>query len=285
MFASTVPGRLCRFATVLALLMVLQLAAINGSKQGEPSMEEMLAAMPKDEQRKLRQKMMGKVAKQQPLKELTLKRARKMMKELKHALTSEKAVELMTKARPSGADQAAVMSAVSPVAEGIVKSVLVRYGFASPGLQLAVQSAMHSGNQADREIAAALEDMTEMITGELSPRKEGRVVELDLLAADFLDMIPTAREKALAKTKTTSGGDDYADAMQGVVAVGATYITDTIVALVKKVGPAQNFKDDSPEIKKVHRRLNVFGEFLRAQDHNALGRQLGRPGGPQTSEL
>jgi len=205
-----------------------------------------------------------------PPKEMTVKKARSMMKELRAALNSASALEAFAGVEGEGKER---VEKVAPMAEKFAQSVVEKYGFESGpqgGLQHAVQSAVASGEgdgQADKKIRTVMEEIEEKIVGKPSKSLLGRVAALDALAEKFVSMDAAARSAAITEAEGTSGGEVYATTMSGIVEKGDTHIVDAVVDLVKKREQEDNKTD-------VQVRMNIFQEFLQAADLKAVGERL-----------
>jgi hypothetical protein len=102
-----------------------------------------------------------------------IKKARTMMKMLRSALTTQKAVAQIKEARGGDGDEPGKrMATLGPVLEGLTKGVCEKFGFQN-GFQEAMQSIAAEGGKAqDEKLRSMVEEVGEAITGDKSPRSE-----------------------------------------------------------------------------------------------------------------
>eukprot|EP00747_Dinoflagellata_sp_TGD_P098680 gnl/TRDRNA2_/TRDRNA2_167522_c0_seq7.p1 gnl/TRDRNA2_/TRDRNA2_167522_c0~~gnl/TRDRNA2_/TRDRNA2_167522_c0_seq7.p1 ORF type:complete len:286 (+),score=77.20 gnl/TRDRNA2_/TRDRNA2_167522_c0_seq7:29-859(+) len=223
-------------------------------------------------------------------KQIAVKTARKVMKEFRSVLTSEKALAEYDEARKAAPGEPAedpgvpgpskaAMDAILPIVHKLTKGISEKYGFTG-GFDEAMASVdAASRRKGDKKIRDALDDIAEAITG-MPSDKSKRIPELDKLADKFLDMGEAERKDAIAQAErvldglTVDGklqvpsGTEYLDAMRGVVEKGDIYIEDSIVALsVIMREAAKGESEDQAEHEKRGVRLSVFSQFTRPKDY------------------
>eukprot|EP00747_Dinoflagellata_sp_TGD_P098671 gnl/TRDRNA2_/TRDRNA2_167522_c0_seq15.p1 gnl/TRDRNA2_/TRDRNA2_167522_c0~~gnl/TRDRNA2_/TRDRNA2_167522_c0_seq15.p1 ORF type:complete len:299 (+),score=75.00 gnl/TRDRNA2_/TRDRNA2_167522_c0_seq15:29-898(+) len=243
-------------------------------------------------------------------KQIAVKTARKVMKEFRSVLTSEKALAEYDEARKAAPGEPAedpgvpgpskaAMDAILPIVHKLTKGISEKYGFTG-GFDEAMASVDAAGrrNAKWQKIRDALDGIDELITGEAPFRMLGRVPELDKLAEKFLDMGEAERKEAIAqaeqilveqaeKIKDMEGlpveegehpvpsGTEYLDAMRGVVDKGDKYIEDSIVALsVIMREAAKGESEDQAEHEKRGVRLSVFSQFTRPKDYKRTNTRM-----------
>eukprot|EP00747_Dinoflagellata_sp_TGD_P098669 gnl/TRDRNA2_/TRDRNA2_167522_c0_seq13.p1 gnl/TRDRNA2_/TRDRNA2_167522_c0~~gnl/TRDRNA2_/TRDRNA2_167522_c0_seq13.p1 ORF type:complete len:286 (+),score=69.41 gnl/TRDRNA2_/TRDRNA2_167522_c0_seq13:29-859(+) len=230
-------------------------------------------------------------------KQIAVKTARKVMKEFRSVLTSEKALAEYDEARKAAPGEPAedpgvpgpskaAMDAILPIVHKLTKGISEKYGFTG-GFDEAMASVdAASRRKGDKKIRDALDDIAEAITG-MPSDKSKRIPELDKLADKFLDMGEAERKDAIAQAErvldglTVDGklqvpsGTEYLDAMRGVVEKGDIYIEDSIVALsVIMREAAKGESEDQAEHEKRGVRLSVFSQFTRPKDYKRTNTRM-----------
>lgn len=218
-------------------------------------------------------------------------KARAMLKEIFAALTSEQATVAIAAIAPAADGQGAGakgmserLTAVLPIAEGLAGTVCAKYGFEG-GLQDAMRAAEQAGERSlDKKLFDAMQRVTEIISGQASPRSIGRVAELDALADGFVALDAAGRAEAVNKAEAvlegfgdTASAATYLEAMRGIIANGDDFALDTMVKAIVRLGPSMDdhgAKSTNTTKRDLHVRINVLAEFLTPDDHARIDEKL-----------
>lgn len=275
-----------------AVATVCLICVVDGFEFGEnlpkeawdtTKLEEMMKTMSPEERERLLEmgRTMGKTIEgakggkggAKPTK-LTVKKARKMMRELSAELTSDDSKELFDALESEGKER---QEKGALLAEPLVQRVLKKYGFNSAPkgerLKRAMQAAMDCGDEKggyggmDLQIRTYSEDIEEMLTGHVPSSRMGRIASLDPLAAKFLDMDEEERATALKKAGSTDGGTLYAATMRSIMKKGKDHLIDKVVELAQKGEQQENQM-------ALTGMMNVLQEFLRESELKIIAGRL-----------
>mmetsp|Transcript_134444 Transcript_134444/g.287629 ORF Transcript_134444/g.287629 Transcript_134444/m.287629 type:complete len:344 (+) Transcript_134444:112-1143(+) len=217
--------------------------------------------------------MSGKPSRPKEPRQITMKTARKYIKYLLAVLTTEEAKAALQEAREKADDrndEGALMKAVAPVVESLVKDLTAEYGF-TDGFEdgmTAVGAAM--GRKGDKKLRKQMEDVSELLTGKTPHTRVGRIPELDVVAEQFIDMsledkkaailvTEKKQEEASADSEMFDNTGAYLDAMRGIVKHGSSYSSQQVVEILTKlVG--------KPRDSATSKRINVLTMFFGKGD-------------------
>lgn len=215
------------------------------------------------------------------LPELSVEKAQALAEALIVALRKKNAQNVMAKIlRNSGeaSGHAETRQALTPALEKFARPVLKRFGFAASfrdAVALAT-AAMRDAN--NRSLAAVLEELDEIASGQLSLSREGRVAELDRLARGFLDMPTCERRAALEEAEEALGrlgsaahpaSEQYLQAMSSVLESGHDdFIADRAAHLGHRLKDSSELGEEGA--RSLQAQLNVLSQFLRLNGHTAF---------------
>lgn len=219
--------------------------------------------------------------------EMTVKRARTMMKEVKAALyseTSREAFQELMEDFGDDNDKSMRVRKGQAMADKFTKSVLEKYDI-THGIRQAMESAVEAENglgQSDRTIQQVQEALNELVSGEPSPTRIGRNDDLDKLANKFIDMSMKDRTAAMKTVNTTEHGEVYSAVMENINLLGDQYIIDETLTLAKKLGPSEKKRKNAEDMTEKERnkilmmrvKMNVMAQFFRVADHKLMHAKL-----------
>lgn len=215
-----------------------------------------------------------------PLVQLPLRKARKLMKDLRAVLSSDKAKKQLeftrsnAQAKKQKNQEATRQAAVAQHIEELGKDVALKYGLT--GVHQAIDSVREAeSRKGDKRLRRMLINFREILDGKQDPSTACYHPELDKLADKFIEMNNEERTAAIAKTEkiteeltvdgkiTTLGTDEYLRVMKNIVSKGDGYPLDKVWRTWKA---QDNVEDKSQIPDKEVAKLNVLYEFLRPQD-------------------
>lgn len=220
--------------------------------------------------------------------ELPVEKAQSLTEALIAALRKKHVQDVMTSAlSPSIKALTPVdrRKALAPIHDKFARPVLKRFAL-SGGLQDAVDSATATMRSTqDMDLAGALEELDEVVTGQRSTQREGRTAHLDRLARGFLAMPACDRRASLEEAEEALGqlgsaahpaSEEYLEAMRGVLETDHdNFIEDRVVEIRRRL------QDDAKGAEgkgsqDLEAQLNVLAQFLGPVVHQQARSRNGR---------
>jgi hypothetical protein len=222
-----------------------------------------------------------------PIKDVSLKDARRCLKELINALKPDSSRKTITAALQRAANnpqaseikdakQAAEyrMQALMPALHQITGSVCNKYGFQGGFLEAMASISKHADD--DEKIAADVGPLRALITGQNPQANQGKIKEFDRLAFLFTkakdDLKPFVIEDTEKELKNTTDpiAPYYLKVMNKVLKKGHGFIeteAKRLISLMQNAGTAQEKR------LKFSKQVNILSSFLTKEDMERMGKE------------